>query len=506
MRYRRSSTKPERRESGPPMKGAQTRRNFAPRILLLTVLAGVGLSAVSLAGDNPKADVPDEPPIMELLVSPAAEPVPALKYRLLPKLAEQTPGNGALDYRQALNRDMPRFDQNRLNSWLELPPDRLPAKELEAALAAFARTLTDVEQASHREVCDWQLPVRRHGFDTRLNDFQNLRIPARVLSLKARLQIARGDLDGAMSSMATIFKLSRDSDQGRLLIPSLIACGIAGMNSDTLQAFVQHPKAPNLYWALTDLPSPLVDCRDAVNLEALSLEYTFPQLAVFRSRRLTAEEARRQSDELLARWFRVIKDYGAGTSFKTLDEARLKFASAAKAANDKQVLLDSGWSKADVVAMPPEQVAWLILDYRWRIGRDELLKWAGVTPPQRNAGARRAQERLKESLSTEESPLADFDLTGFLPVTYTYAAVDRRDRMIALFRVIEALRIYAAAHHGALPASLQQIGEVPIPVDPATGQPFRFKPDENGAASLETPRLDRDNRLYGRHYVIRVRK
>ncbi len=230
---------------------------------------------------------PDEPPVMRLVVSPAAAPVPALKYRLLPTLAEQTSGNGAFEYLQAVNRDLPRVDQNKLNPWLDLPPDRLPVKEVETSLDSFRRTLKELEQASRREVCDWQLPIKRDGFRTNLDDFQNMRIPARALSLKARLQIARGDLDGALSSMATLFKLSRDCNEGRLLITSLIGCVIASINVDTLQAFVQHPQAPNLYWALTDLPSPLIDCRKAFNVEAQSLDYEFPQLAVFRSRRLS---------------------------------------------------------------------------------------------------------------------------------------------------------------------------------------------------------------------------
>ncbi len=311
----------------------------------------------------------DEPPVVRLVVSPAAEPVPALKYRLLPALAEQTPGNAALDYSHAVNRDLPRFDQNKVNrpnSWLDLPPDRLPVKELETTLASYARSLTDLEQAAHREMCDWQLPISRDGFNTNLDDFQNLRIPARILALKARLQIARGDLDGALSTIATTFKVSLDCNQGRLIIPSLIACAIAGINSDTVQAFIQQPQAPNLYWALTDLPSPLIECREALNVEGMAVDYEFPQLAVFRSRRLSAEEARHQSDELLARWFRDTKSFVEGGP-KTLEEAHAKFASAARAANDKQALLDSGWSKADVAAMAPEQIAWLISDRHWRI-------------------------------------------------------------------------------------------------------------------------------------------
>jgi hypothetical protein len=449
---------------------------------------------------------PDEPPVMRLVVSPAAEPVPALKYRLLPTLAEQTPGNGAFEYIQAINRELPRVDQNKVNPWLDLPPDRLPVKELETTLAAFKRTLRELEQASRREVCDWQLPIKRDGFKTRLDDFQNLRLPARVLSLQARLQIARGDLDGALSSMATLFKLSRDCNQGRLLITSLIGCAIASMNGDTLQAFVQHPQAPNLYWALTDLPSPLIDCREALNVEAQSLDYEYPQLAVFRSRRLSAEEARHQSDELLARWFHDLQDFGQGGP-KTLEEARAKFASAARATNDKRALLDAGWSKGDVAAMAPEQIAWLISDRHWTISRDELFKWGGVPSPQAAAGAGRSEERFKESLLADSGPLAEFEFVRFMPsVAPLLRAVARRDRGIALLRVVKALRMYAATHEGKLPSALEAIEAVPIPIDVLSGQPFVYRLNADGTADLQTPAVHPNNRVDGKHFVIQVRK
>jgi hypothetical protein len=450
----------------------------------------------------------DEPPVVRLVVSPAAEPVPALKYRLLPTLAEQTPGNAALDYSRALNRDMPRLNQaqvNRANSWLDLPLDRLPVKELETTLAEYARALTDLEHAAHREMCDWQLPISREGFSTNLDDFQNLRIPARILALKARLQIARGDLDGALSTIATTFKVSRDCNQGRLFITSLIACAIAGINCDTVQAFIQQPQAPNLYWALTDLPSPLIECREALNVEGMAVDYEFPQLAVFRSRRLSAEEARHQSDELLARWFRDTKPFDEGGP-KTLEEARAKFASVARAANDKQALLDAGWSKADVAAMAPEQIAWLISDRHWRICRDELVKWAGVPAPQALAGTQRSQERFKEFLSAETNPLADFEFVKFMPTTAILGAVARRDRVIALLRVIEALRMHAATHQGKLPSTLEAIEAVPIPVDALSGKPFAYRLNADGTADLETPAVHPNNRVYGRHFVIQVRK
>jgi hypothetical protein len=41
-------------------------------------------------------------------------------------------------------------------------------------------------------------------------------------------------------------------------------------------------------------------------------------------------------------------------------------------------------------------------------------------------------------------------------------------------RVIEALRMHAASH-GGLPDPLAEVTIVPIPLDPMTGRPFRYR-------------------------------
>ncbi len=48
------------------------------------------------------------------------------------------------------------------------------------------------------------------------------------------------------------------------------------------------------------------------------------------------------------------------------------------------------------------------------------------------------------------------------------------------------MRLYAAEHEGKLPAALDDIKEVPIPVDPVSGKPFGYKL-EGGTATLDAP-------------------
>jgi hypothetical protein len=490
------------------IRGQSVRLFYCLLTIALTSQCGQRLASA----ETPKGDPPDVAPVTPLVLSPAAEPVPALKYRLLPGLDDQLAGNGALDYERLFGlffRQAPSQSstEKRLNAWIELPPDKLPEKDVDESLKVYAPLFTGLELASRRSTCEWQLPLKERAFATHITAFQDLRVAAKALALQARLQISRDDLDGALTSMRTIFKMSRDCNHGDLLVTTLIACATASTNAENLEAFVQRPKAPNLYWALTALPAPLLDSRRAVDNEALMMEYEFPQLAVFRSRRITSDEARRLSDEILTRWWRdaAASEVPGG---KTLADAQAKLASLAAAHVDslRPTLVEAGWSKSDVAAMPPEQAVWLTSDYHWRVYRDELFKWADVPAPQRTAGVLAVQARIKNIVSPDSNLIAQFELLKLAPAAEPfYASTDRRERTIALFRVVEALRLYAAAHQGALPASLDQLS-VPIPLDPMTGKAFLYHTAEGGTADLETPALPTNNRFYCRHYAIRVRK
>jgi hypothetical protein len=68
----------------------------------------------------------------------------------------------------------------------------------------------------------------------------------------------------------------------------------------------------------------------------------------------------------------------------------------------------------------------------------------------------------------------------------------RLDREVASLRVIEALRMYAASHDGRLPARLEDIDQIPVPDNPATGKPFAYRL-EGATAILELPPSDRVN-------------
>ena len=92
-------------------------------------------------------------------------------------------------------------------------------------------------------------------------------------------------------------------------------------------------------------------------------------------------------------------------------------------------------------------------------------------------------ERLESGIKTagkhaEFALLTETLVAGLRNVIYTEARIERQ---LAVVRVIEAIRLHAAAHGGKLPAKLEEIREVPIPINPVTGRPFAYRLDGDTA-------------------------
>ena len=105
-----------------------------------------------------------------------------MKYHLLPRLADQTPGNAALLYntifiriaeedgiRDGLSKDIKdekekeKFATNadKLSNWLNTPLAELPKDDVRKILDNVQPWFMEyAEMASHRMQCDWDLPTR----------------------------------------------------------------------------------------------------------------------------------------------------------------------------------------------------------------------------------------------------------------------------------------------------------------------------------------------------------
>jgi hypothetical protein len=233
---------------------------------------------------------------------------------------------------------------------------------------------------------------------------------------------------------------------------------VADLALDTLEEMVQQPDCPNLYWALTDLPCPLVDLRKGLQGDATLVA------ADLRHIRGDGPMTEAEMEKIVSRLSGMM-NFARQQAGELPRNMRGALAARAKDLERARArLVEAGCTEDLVRRLPPTQVILLDEKREYEVRRDERLKLLTLAPWQMDA-------------------LADGGVSGnggdvlfadFLPdIIKARRAQGRLEQRIALLRHVEALRMYAAAHDGNLPEKLADV-VVPLPDDPFTGKQFAY--------------------------------
>jgi hypothetical protein len=435
-----------------------------------TLLCFVGLSALTLPPPPAQADAPAET-VIRLNVHPAPAPKPALRYLLLPELREMTSGNPIPNYLKCLLDQDFTSDQETIGR----------------------AGLRQADRAARMDKPDWQIlpKLRTDGIGLLLPDVQKLRALAQSLQGRFRDEVALRRFDDALVTARTMFAMSRHMGEHPTLIGDLVGFAIAFVAISPLEQMLEQPGCPNLYWALTNLPSPLISMEKGMEGERMFVD------AELRDLDPKAPMSPDQLKKVIAHIDKILS-LGPGTKrMKTRDwlDARNKdekYLSAARAR-----LVEYGLVEKQVSKFPPDQVLLLDQKREYEVERDEAIKlatlptWEAVT--------------LLSKIKPSKEPEVLF--AGFVPaLDKVRNAQGRLEQRIGLLRHVEALRLYAAAHDGKLPAKLSEVG-VPLPLDPFTGKPFRYSLEGETAHVWGTPppRYE-NNAAFNIHYEITIHK
>ena len=441
--------------------------------------AVLGSAAVSQAGKG------DEDKTVRLMLHPAPEPRAALQYQLLPGLLDRKPGNAAVMYNKlAIRLSKGRDDDfwDKVSQWASMPVAELPGGEAQWTLETRGKVLDDIHMAARREHCDWETPIwEREYFSFYLEDAQATRDFARLLALDARFHVAQGEFDKAVHTLQSGYALGRHVAEGPTLVNGMIGIAISSMMTRQVQEFVQQPGAPNLYWALTALPRPLIDMQRGIEGEMNAVHLAFRDLPEADHGTRSTEYWQQAVDRMLAKVFQWGDSPPMGESATKVGFGMIGYTKA------KRGLIERGLLPQEVEAMPVPQVITLYSLRIYEETRDQTFKWFYVPYWEARKGLEKVESRehWQELREREVIPLASMLLPA---ITAVQAAIARNDRQIAALRTIEALRMYAATHGGRLPRELGEVTEVPIPVDPVTGEPFSYQL-RGETAVLEGPPL-----------------
>jgi hypothetical protein len=446
--------------------------------LLFLVVALLSCTIEAARADDPP---PPTPPI-KLTIHPMAAPRPSLRYQLLPEFGRRVDGNAAVYYGKVTAEHIGVFGNRELiekiDNWRELPLADLRKDDIEMPTQSIE---TMLDWAARCEHCDWQLPVREQNyFEMPLAEAQQTRQFARILGARARIHIARREYGDAIKCFQSALALGRNVAEGETLVNGLIGIAVCGVTVGQLQTFVEQPDAPNLYWALTMLPRPMIDMRRAVEAEMYGATTLFPEV-----RDLDAQRSPDEWRQVLSRFWRRQAKYAKEANQDAGSADELLEASLRDYPNAKQALLDRGMAAEKVDAMPAAQAVFVDMVTTLEDHRDALFEWMFVPYPD---GIDRMLAVQAEIMNGEQRNPARLLEKLLVPaVAAAYAANHRLDREFALLRIVEALRIYGASHNGRLPEKLSDVTEVPIPDDPISGKPFEYHLQDAIAAITLTP-------------------
>jgi len=376
----------------------------------------------------------------------------------------------------------------RRKTLLSMPLKQLPAQELQeyGGLA-----LAQADWAARLDHPDWQvlLKLKTDGVSLLLPDVQQMRPLAIALKVRFRAEVALGRFDDAIRTAKTMFAMSRHLSEQPTLIGDLVGIAIASIAIGPLEEMLEQPGCPNLYWALTNLPCPLVPIGKGLEGERALV------LAEFRDLDDSAPMSPDQLKKFIAHMDKVLGEPGKSFNVRAWLDARI--TNAAKVSDARRRLVEFGLPESRLRQFSADQVLLLDQKLEYEIRRDDTMKIMNLPAWQAEALADDTKPAREPAL------LADALVPGVYNARRSQALLDQR---IALLRHVEGLRLYAAEHNGALPAKLSEVS-VPLPDDPFTGKPFRY--ERSGATAHlrgTPPPSSRGKPNFNLHYVVTVQQ
>ncbi len=343
------------------------------------------------------------------------------------------------------------------------------------------------------EYCDWELAqrLRESGISTRLEEIQHMRLAGRLLCVKARLELADDRPDLALATMRCNMALAKHTAETPTLISHLVGIAIAMRGARTLEQVIAHPRTPNLYWSLANLPQPFIDPRKAMEGERLGAYATFPGMLDVANNLDAGPLPPEQIEKMVKMYFLIEGDAGNGGD-NPVQRLVLTQLIRGKHAVAKKALIEAGRPADKVEQWPHVQVAIMhaLMEYDqlW----DEYIKWQSIPYYKAAPSLEKYDKRVRAS---RQRGLND-PAIGLAPLLLPAAQKAgmsrfRLERQLVALRWIEAIRLYAAEHNGQLPANLGEIKGLELPVCPLTGQPFEYRRTGDSTAELNAPPMPR---------------
>ncbi|WP_186774695.1 hypothetical protein [Allorhodopirellula solitaria] len=469
--------------------------------MLLVTTSGASVWAQSKGTAAANGDkTSDMSEVISLRLSPADEPADALRYQFWPPLDQQQPTNAMPFFSRAvlmatttrIGNSEHQLTHDRHRRWFESPWQPEYEGELREFLKPYRNSLAELDRATDRMQIDYPIVDSTMALDkmyeTLLPEVQETRSLARLLRLRAKLEMHAERWDDFTRTVQTLFRLSEMAGHaGEYLVSRLVGLAIANMTLQTIEEASSLKGCPNFYWALASVPSEFLSVRDALDQEILSVNKLARGLQTNPDTPIGAVAARAQLRE-------IIQTVG---KLKVLADGR---------SDDESPSLVQLQAGLVVVSLADESRHFLQTETRWRDCAQQLsdsecvlrafaieidrttanvLKWAWLPDSIRLQYAHSSSDslrRLGKSTSGEINP-ASCVISLVLPATSAACHTEYRwKQALATQATLQAIRDYAAEHQ-RLPESLNKL-DLPAWPDAITGHPFLYHQSAPHTATL----------------------
>jgi hypothetical protein len=283
--------------------------------------------------------------------------------------------------------------------------------------------------------------------------------------------------------------------------------------NDGVREMIDTPGSPNLYWALAALPERPFDLRRAMQYEMSVPARLFPFLGDAYTAQHTPAEWRREiatALQQLALWGAMSGSGGGGPRVTDMQaELAATALVLARYPQAKKELIEAGYDEAAVEKMPSAQVVAISASRSYHYIYGEMFKWTLLPYWQAHDQFERTEAKLeregywgKGAVSREVLPITALLMPA---ANAAMRAEVRAERDLSVLRTIEALRAHYAAN-GELPATLDELDNLPAPRNPITGDPFVYRVADGKAILDAPPPHGMTPRDHGYQYVIELSK
>ncbi len=445
----------------------------------------------SVASAQPQPEAKDGKQVFAITLSPMAAPKPLSNYYLTPQYKEQQPGDQLSGFMKCFMEQRnfystePEKLREKFNEMTldELPKDSRTQASVMGGIAypeKYRGMMANMDLAARYTRTEWNdyFHIREDGIGWLLPEVQYMRHIASVLNVRLRGEIKNGEFDRAIVTVRSMTGLAKMFETHPSIIGNLVGIAIQSIAWNRVEEMIAQPGCPNLFWSLVEIPNPPHTIARGYEGERTFMTTELDYLLTL-DRPLTGPE----ESKCLAFFQQLIKEEspvkdGVEKS-KAAQEKLARFvADKARVEAARDRLVSVGKIKPEAVrGFSPMQVTMTDDVLTYHILRDEMMKYRNVAFETALAGID-AQEKLLQA-AKPEMVLAPALLPAIRKVK---VAEVRTAQRVALLRILEGLRLHAAASNGELPATLADT-KLPMPLDPVTGKAFEYSV-KDGVATL----------------------